>query len=69
MGLNLNVGSAMSKITSGLTSSKLAGKTSFNTSNLDTITNTLSGKSKVQLKNYTYQKNYPFHYINIKTRY
>ena len=55
MGLNLNVGSAMSKITSGLTSNKLAGKTSFNTSNLDTITNTLSGKSKVQLKNYTYQ--------------
>ena len=55
MGLNLNVGSAMSKITSGLTSNKLAGKTSFNTSNLDTITNTLSGKSKVRLKNYTYQ--------------
>ena len=55
MGLNLNAGSVMSKITSGLTSNKLAGKTSFNTSNLDTITNTLSGKSKVQLKNYTYQ--------------
>jgi hypothetical protein len=55
MGLNPNITSLLGNITSGLIGNKLAGKTKFNTSTLDSINNTVSGKTKSNLKNYSFK--------------
>lgn len=57
MPFGFDMGKTMQSIASNLTSNKLSGKTKFNTAGLDTIKNTLSGKTKAKYKSYIFKYN------------